>query len=333
MSRPILEVDGLTTRFATRRGDVHAVNGVSFTVGDGEIVGIVGESGCGKSVTIRSILGLVRSPGRVADGRVSFIGNEIQHLPQRHLRRLRGASMGFIAQNPFGALNPILRIDRQFHNMIRAHAKTTRAKSRARAKAMMDAVGISDPERVLGGYAHELSGGMAQRVVIAMALTLDPRLVVADEPTTALDVTIQRQILDLLRRVVRDDHRSMLLVTHDLGVVAQYCDRVVVMYAGKVVESGLVADVFQEPAHPYTLALLQAVPRPGHELRALGGRVPDLVDYPVGCPYADRCRFRFDRCTDEAPELLPEPRASGADRTVSCHLSPEEVREDATHRG
>jgi peptide/nickel transport system ATP-binding protein len=318
----MLEVRNVTTRYATRAGAVHAVNDVSFDVPRGEIVGIVGESGCGKSATIRSILGLIRPPGVVVGGQAYLNGRDLLSMSRKQLQAVRGSDIGFVAQNPFGALNPILKIHKQFTNVFRTHRKgISNADSRSLAHAMLKQVGIPGPDRVLDGYAHELSGGMAQRVVIAIALALDPDLVVADEPTTALDVTIQRQILDLMQEVVLNEDRSILLVTHDLGVVAQYCDRVVVMYAGKVVETGGVKEVFAAPAHPYTLALMESIPRRGEVIRALTGRVPDLIDYPQGCPYRFRCRFAHDLCAEVAPvpKLLPD------DRTTSCHLEPEEV--------
>lgn len=321
----MLEVRDLRTHFLTRRGAVQAVNGVSFDVPDGAIVGVVGESGCGKTATVRSILGLLQPPGKVVDGSAVLDGVDLVAMPRGKLRRLRGNSIGFIAQNPFGALNPILTIERQFHAMVRAHRSGARSRDSHRmAVQTLSAVGIPDPPRVLSGYAHQLSGGMAQRVVIAMSLLLDPQLVVADEPTTALDVTIQRQILELVKSLLAETDRSMLLVTHDLGVVATYCDLVIVMYAGKVVETGPVTDVFTRPAHPYTLALLEAIPQRGHELLSLKGRVPDLIDYPPACPYEPRCRFSFERCTEVEPELEPsEDDAVG--RLASCHRHAEEV--------
>ncbi len=320
----MLEVRGITTTYQTRRGTVHAVNDVSFDVRAGEVVAIVGESGCGKSATIRSILGLIRPPGQVLRGQAFFQGRDLLAMSPRTLRKVRGDQIGFVAQNPFGALNPILRIRKQFHNVITAHrGRMPKAKTREMALEMLRAVGIPGPERVLDGYAHELSGGMAQRVVIAMAMVLHPALVVADEPTTALDVTIQRQILDLMRDLVLRDGRSMLLVTHDLGVVAQYCDRVIVMYAGKVVETGSVREVFERPAHPYTRALLRSVPRRGQSVHTLRGRVADLINYPAGCPFADRCELVMDRCHTEPPTART---AFGVEtRTTSCHRSEEEV--------
>ncbi len=315
----MLEVENVTTRFRSRRGVVHAVNGVSFRVGSSEIVGIVGESGCGKSATIRSVLGLIQPPGEIVGGRAVFDGTDLLAIPAGALRRLRGSEIGFVAQNPFGSLNPILSVAAQFHNLIVAHrGRLSRKQTRDMALQALQSVGISGPERVLDGYAHELSGGMAQRVVIGMATVLGPRLLVADEPTTALDMTIQRQILDLLQDLVRKRERSMILVTHDLGVVAQYCDRVVVMYAGKVIETGPTAQVFARPAHPYTQALLGSVPRRGEEIGILAGRVPSLIDYPPGCAFSNRCVHALDRCARIVPASRPVAGEDGWN--VSCHL-------------
>lgn len=310
----MLEVQDLVTEFHTRRGVVHAVNGVSFKVETGRMVGLVGESGCGKSATIRSLIGLIRPPGQVVDGHVLLDGRDILSMSRRQRRQVLGAEIGFVGQNPFASLNPVMTIEAQFQNVVRAHRSASKRQIRAIALERLASTGIPDPQRVLDGYAHQLSGGMAQRVVIAIAMCLDPALLIADEPTTALDVTVQRQILDLVQQLLSSSSRSMLLVTHDLGVVAQYCDSVVVMYAGKVVETGEVREVFTNPSHPYTAALLRAVPRPGEELHGLRGRVPDLVDYPRGCPYRQRCELAHDRCDVEPPEL----RARG-DRAVSCH--------------
>jgi peptide/nickel transport system ATP-binding protein len=324
----LLEVAGLTARYETRTGVVHAVNDVSFQVRDSEIVGIVGESGCGKSATIRSVLGLLPKPGRVSAGRAVFDGSDLLAMPRTALRNVRGNDIGFVAQNPFGALNPILSIGEQFRNVLRAHrGRTSRDDAYAAATGALEGVGISGPRRVLDGYAHELSGGMAQRVVIALATLLEPRLVIADEPTTALDVTLQRQILDLLQARVAARGHSILLVTHDLGVVAQYCARVVVMYAGKVVEEGPVDGVLTEPAHPYTRALLNSIPRRGRSVIALRGRVADLRNYPRGCPFQPRCSVAVDKCRTDAPTLAPIDESTGSGRTASCHLT----RKDAPY--
>jgi oligopeptide/dipeptide ABC transporter ATP-binding protein len=249
-------------------------------------------------------------------GSARLRGDDLLQMSRRELREIRGSKVGFVGQNPFGSLNPILKIKRQFHNVVNAHRSTPRSETYELGLQMLRSVGIPGPERVLNGFAHELSGGMAQRVVIALAFVLDPPLLITDEPTTALDVTVQRQVLDLVRDLVREHDRSMLLVTHDLGVVAQYCDHVVVMYAGKIVESGPVSRVLARPLMPYTLDLLEAVPRRGTKLRNLRGRVPDLIEYPPGCPYATRCRLAFDRCAEQPPDL----REVADDHRVACHL-------------
>jgi oligopeptide/dipeptide ABC transporter ATP-binding protein len=316
----LLEVDGLETEFATRNGVVHALNGVSFSVEKGEIVGIVGESGCGKSTAVRSIIRLVQPPGRVSAGMALLDGVDLLAMSTEQLRRVRGCDIGFVAQNPFGALNPVFRIEKQFLNVVRAHRKASKQEVRELATSLLRSTGIPDPERVLQGYAHELSGGMAQRVVIAIALCLNPKLLIADEPTTALDLTVQRQLLDMIRDLVREAHRSMLLVTHDLSVVGSYCDRVVVMYAGKVVEHGSTEQVLTSPSHPYTEALLAAVPGSGTKPVALRGTVPNLIDYPRGCPYHDRCARATERCSTEVPTL----REVETTRLVSCHHPVEE---------
>ena len=316
-TRPLLEVENLHTRFHTHRGVVQAVNGISFTISEGELVGLVGETGCGKSVTARSVLGLIRPPGKIAEGVITFEGTNLRELSRREFRGLRGTGISFVPQNPWGALNPILRIERQFRNVIRAHTDASKLECWDLSLAMLQKVGIQGPERILKGYAHQLSGGMAQRVVMAIALVLNPRLVIADEPTTGLDVTIQRQILDMVMQLLEQEQRAMLLVTHDLGVVAQYCHRVIVMYAGKIVEEGPVSEVFVQPAHPYTQALLAAIPRPGQKLVSLRGRVPSLVDYPTGCPFKDRCDFTFEPCQGEEPLL----RELTGQRRFACHLA------------
>jgi oligopeptide/dipeptide ABC transporter ATP-binding protein len=313
---PLLHVEGIETRFETKAGVVCAVNGVSLAVEEGELVGLVGETGCGKSVSVRSIIGLVRKPGKVTAGKAIFQGEDLLAMPAAKLQRIRGDGIGFVPQNPFAALNPVLRLERQFENVIRAHRDISRDEAHTMAEQILSRLAIPAPTRVLRGHAHELSGGMAQRVVIGLALVLNPALMIADEPTTGLDATVQRQLLDLVAHLLEHDRRAMLLVTHDLGIVAQYCHRVVVMYAGKVVETGPVRDVFRAPAHPYTRALLDAVPRAGAALTTLSGTIPSLIDYPQGCPFRDRCSFAFDRCAAETPEVRP----LGERREVSCHL-------------
>ena len=313
----ILQVRDIETTFSTRAGGVvHAVNGVSFDVPAGRFVGIVGESGSGKSVTINTVLGLIRSARTRSSGSATFAGKDLMAMRSRDLRRTRGAEIGFIAQNPFGALNPILPIARQFENVVRAHTRLDRKEIRRRALKMLDKVGIQQPERVLDGYAHELSGGMAQRVVIAIALMLDPTLIVADEPTTALDMTVQKQILELISGLARERNTSMVVVTHDLGVVANFCDNVVVMYCGRVMEDGPVAEVFARPLHPYTSALLRSVPRPGRELETLPGKLPALDREPRGCLFRDRCVHRMSVCETTTPPM----RQVSPTRRVACHL-------------
>ena len=318
MTQTLLSVKDLAVEFVGHKSTVHAVNGVNLRVNAGEIVGIVGESGCGKSTAVKGILGLLQAPGKVTGGTAELAGHgDLLAMKNKDLRKVRGASVGYVAQNPFGSLNPIYSIGEQFRNILRAHGQPSSKKvARERAHAMLTSVGIAGPDRVLDGYAHQLSGGMAQRVVIAMAMLLEPELIIADEPTTGLDVTVQRQILDLIRDRVIDSTRGILLVTHDLGVIAQYCHRVVVMYAGKVVEAGSVYTVFGDPAHPYTSALLGAIPRPGHELTRLRGSVPDLRVIPADCSFRPRCTRAFDECS-----VSPQLREIGTDHLVACHLS------------
>lgn len=302
----LLRVDDLRTIFHSSRGKVHAVNGVGFSLSRGELVGIVGESGCGKTATIRSIIGLLRPPGEVVGGSALFEGEDLIAMSDRRRRKLLGDRIGFVPQNPFSSMNPVMRIDRQFHRVISEHRDTTRKDSLDLARQMLSRAGIADPDRILHGYPHQLSGGMAQRTVLSIAMCLSPDLVIADEPTTGLDVTVQRQILDLTASLLEEEHRAMLLVTHDLGVVAQYCRRVIVMYAGKVVEMGPTTTVFSQPAHPYTAMLLGAVPRRGKPLTEIKGRLPDLINYPPGCAFYERCPYRSDtRCGTEEPPLRP----------------------------
>ncbi len=315
----VLELETLNVEFVLPSGVQRALTDVSLQVRPGRIVGLVGETGSGKSVTIRAIAGLLRSPGKIASGRVMFDGTDLVGASLREMRRLRGAQISLIAQNPFGALNPVLSIRAQFANIIRAHEKAGRAEIERRALDALTAVRIHDPARVLAGYAHELSGGMAQRVVIAMALVLNPRLVLADEPTTALDLTTQRQILDLVRELIVSTDRAMVLVTHDMGVVAQYCDDVAVLYAGRVVEQGQVLDVLTAPRHRYTKALLESMPGAGRGARGIPGAVPSLGQRPPGCPFAPRCGAATDECHHSFPEPMVTQLAGDAgQRMVAC---------------
>jgi ABC-type dipeptide/oligopeptide/nickel transport system ATPase component len=256
----MLSVENLTTQFRTRLTRTTAIQGVELDVPAGTAVGLVGETGSGKSVTVRSIMGLLPPTARTVSGRIDFDGIDLRAASRAEMRHIRGSRIGFVAQNPFGALNPILSIEKQFANVLRTHRRASRSQARELALARLKDVQVRDPERVLRGYAHELSGGMAQRVVIALAMLHDPQLVIADEPTTALDVTVQRQILDLIAAQLAGGERSLLLVTHDLGVVAQYCQHVVVMRDGRTVERGPVAEIFANPQHEYTRQLLEAIP-------------------------------------------------------------------------
>lgn len=263
----VLDVSGLNVHIDTPEGEVHPVRGVDLTIHRGEIVGIVGESGCGKSTTVKGILKLLGPTSRVTAERIQLGDTDLLAAKPRQMREIRGSRVGFVAQNPFGSLNPIYSIERQFRELHKAHGrKLNKAENRAAALAMLEGVGIVNPGRVLDGYAHQLSGGMAQRVVIALATTLSPALLIADEPTTGLDATVQAQIMDLMTQVVVEENRSMLLVTHDLGVIAQYCQRVIVMYDGLVVEHGDVMDVMVEPRHEYTRKLIGSVPKTGEKL-------------------------------------------------------------------
>jgi peptide/nickel transport system ATP-binding protein/oligopeptide transport system ATP-binding protein len=317
----LLSVRGLRTHFVTRDRDdrirtAHALNGVTFSLERGRILGVVGESGAGKSLTVTSVLGLLRPPARVVAGEALFEGQDLLAMDRHALARLRGSAIGFVVQSPKASLDPLARVGDQLVRIQTAHGQSRR-EARSRAEAILAAVGIPDPGRRLEAWPHEFSGGMAQRVVIALALVNEPRLLVADEPTTALDVTVQAQILDLLAAQVRDRGIGAILVTHDLGVVAQYCDDIAVMFAGMVVESGPVRDVFHAPMHPYTQALLAATPerlRLGSGTR-LGGAPPDLYDLPEGCLYRLRCARAADLCR-EAPPLVAH-----AGRAAACHFA------------
>ena len=304
---PLLQVGDLHTSFTTKRGLVRAVNGVSFTVERGRTVGVVGESGSGKTVLARSIMNLLPARTTRQDGSVRFEGNEILGLPARDMRRYWGAEMAMVFQDPMTSLNPVVKIGRQITESLRLHLGLGKAEARERAAELLRSVGIPEPTRRLGEYPHQLSGGMRQRVVIAIALSCDPKLLLADEPTTALDVTVQAQILDLLGEQQAQRHMTMLLVTHDLGVVATRTDEIIVMYAGRVVERAPTWSLFARFRMPYTEALMRSIPRlelPSHtRLLGVPGRPPDLIAPPPGCPFAPRCAYAQDRCVDEAPPL------------------------------
>ena len=308
MSDVLLEVRGLRTAFHTEAGAWLAVDGVDLTVRRGEIVGLVGESGSGKSVTGFSLLGLIDPPGEVVDGEVKFKGNDLRKLSEEQMRQLRGNRIAMIFQDPLMTLNPVLRIGEQMMEAILTHEDVPRAQALERCREALAMVGIPSPEKRLKSYPHEFSGGMRQRVVIALALAAEPKLVVADEPTTALDVSIQAQIIELLKRLCREHGTAVMLITHDMGVIAETADRVAVMYAGRVAEIGPVADVIHQPRHPYTAGLMGSIPSlEGHAERLvqIDGSMPRLNAIPPGCAFNPRCGRRLPRCAQDRPELMP----------------------------
>jgi oligopeptide/dipeptide ABC transporter ATP-binding protein len=318
---PILEVRGLRTSFYTRAGVIRAVTGIDFSVSRNEVLGLVGESGCGKSVTSLSILGLVSAPGKVEAGEVIFDGRDLLTLPADELRKIRGNRIAMIFQQPQSSLNPVMKVGRQVSEALEVHRGIDQKAARGRTLELMDMVGIPDAKRRYEAYPHEMSGGMAQRVMIAIALACEPELLIADEPTTALDVTIQAQILDLMRTLQREFGTAIILITHDLGVVAEMCDRAAVMYAGEIVEQTDVRTLFTEPRHPYTRGLIGAVPVPGEirdELATIPGSVPNLIELPDGCRFAPRCMTRIETGNVLAERAHPELRPVGDDHLVRC---------------
>ena len=322
----LLEIDGLVTEFRTERGTFRAVDGVSFRVRAGETLGIVGESGSGKSVTALSIMRLIGHPaGRTTAGTVRYAGRDLLALSDDEMRRIRGNRISMIYQEPMTSLNPVHTVGAQIGEVLTLHKGMSGAQAHAAAIDLLRAVGIALPERRVDAFPHELSGGMRQRVMIAMALACDPEILLADEPTTALDVTIQAQILDLIRRLKRERGTAVLLITHDLGVVAQTCDRVMVMYAGRVVETGDVFSIFENPLHPYTEGLLASIPdidATRDELRAIEGVVPNLLDPPPGCRFAPRCAYAVEKCRSVDPALT----VLAEDRAAACHFAAERLR-------
>ena len=318
MSDAVLDVEGLRTHFFTKQGVVKAVDDVSFTVGRGEVVGLVGESGSGKSMTGYSIMGLIDPPGRIVDGRILLNGVDLRALPEEGIRRIRSNRVAMIFQDPMMTLNPVLRIDTQMIEAILAHEKTSVAAARGRARDALARVGIPSPDARLAAYPHQFSGGMRQRVAIAIALLNRPDLVIADEPTTALDVTIQGQILYEMQKLARETGTALMWITHDLSVIAGLADRVCVMYAGRIVEQGSAEAVLGSPRHPYTRGLLDSVPSNnvrGGRLSQIPGMTPSLLDLPPGCPFRERCPKAMADCT-----ITPEVTVSdhGA-RTIRCH--------------
>jgi oligopeptide/dipeptide ABC transporter ATP-binding protein len=315
----LLEVRDLRTHFFTQEGVVKAVDGVSYTLEEGETLGLVGESGCGKSVSALSIMRLVPDPpGKTVGGEVIFDGQDLLKLPDSGIRRVRGKQIAMVYQEPMTSLNPVLSIGRQLTESLELHLGMSKTEARREAVRRLGQVGIPDAERRLRQFPHQFSGGMLQRVMIAIALSCNPKLIIADEPTTALDVTIQAQILDLMKALSREYGVSLLIITHNLGVVARYADRVNIMYAGKIIERGTARDIYRNPSHPYTLGLLNSVPRldlpRAAKLDPVEGQPPDLLHLPVGCAFRERCRFAIDMCAEQTPPL----RSVGAGHFSAC---------------
>ena len=322
MAEPLLEVRNLKVSFRTEDGVVRAVDGVSFTVSEGETLGIVGESGSGKSVTMMSVMRLIVDPNATFEGEVIYKGRDLMSVNQAELRQVRGSEIAMIFQDPMTSLNPVYRVGWQIGEQIRAHERVSKQAARARAIELLAAVGIPHPGERIDDFPHQFSGGMRQRVMIAMALSCSPGLLIADEPTTALDVTIQAQILKLIGKLKDEFGSAVVLITHDMGVVADVADRVAVMYAGRIIEMGSKHDVFYDAQHPYTWGLLGSIaridrPKP-RRLTAIRGLPPSLINLPSGCAFGPRCPHRFDLC-DQVPELAPRV---AFDHTDACHLEP-----------
>jgi peptide/nickel transport system ATP-binding protein len=319
MTLPVLSVRNLRVEFATRRGVLRAIDGVSFDIAKGEVLGVVGESGAGKSVTGLAAIGLIDPPGRIAGGEIWLSGLRVDNLAPEAMRRIRGKRIAMIFQDPLTSLNPLYRIGDQLVETIRTHLNMNETQARRRAVDLLAEVGIPAPDKRVDAYPHEFSGGMRQRVVIALAIAAEPELIIADEPTTALDVSVQAQIIALIKRLGRDHGTAVMLVTHDMGVIAETSDRVAVMYSGRVAEIGPVRDVVQRPLHPYAKGLMGAIPTltgdAAQRLVQIEGSMPRLSAIPAGCAFHPRCAFAFDPCRTERPE----PLAVGAQR-VACHL-------------
>ncbi|MPT37082.1 MAG: ABC transporter ATP-binding protein [Achromobacter sp.] len=309
----LLEVRNLRVEFPTRRGTLRALDDVSFSIQAGEVLGVVGESGAGKSLTGASIIGLLEPPGRIAAGEILLDGRRIDNLPDEQMRRVRGREIGAVFQDPLTSLNPLYTVGRQLAETIVTHLDMSWSQARNRAVELLASTGIPAARERIDHYPHQFSGGMRQRVVIALALAAEPRLVVADEPTTALDVSIQAQIIELLKRLCRENGTAVMLITHDMGVIAETADRVAVMYAGRIVESGPVEQVLEAPRHPYTKGLLDSMPgatQPGARLHQINGMAPSLAGRPSGCPFRPRCTSAVTRCTEQAPTVTTEgPRS------------------------
>lgn len=323
----LLQIEELVVEFTTDDGIVRAVNGLSLEVNEGEVVGLVGESGCGKSVTAMSVLGLIRRPGEITGGSIRFRGRDLRLLTQSELRSVRGGQIAMIFQDPMTTLNPVMTVGAQIVEALRLHQKMSKAQAGERAVELLTAFGVPSAAERFDQYPHQFSGGMRQRAMIAMAIANDPALLIADEPTTALDVTIQAQVLALLRAAGKETGAATILITHDLGVVAELADRVVVMYAGRVVEQADVGHIFREPRHPYTLGLITSIPRADiedDELRSIFGAPPDMLAPPTGCAFHPRCPLARDRCRNERPLL--EEIADG--HWAACHFHQELISAD-----
>ena len=328
MTAPLLQVRNLRVEFNTRRGTLTAIDGVSLDIAQGEVLGVVGESGAGKSLTGMAIIGLLEPPGRVAGGEILLEGERIDNLAPEAMRRIRGRRIGAIFQDPLTSLNPLYTVGRQIVETIQTHLPLSHDAARKRAIELLAEVGIPAPERRIDHYPHQFSGGMRQRVVIALALCASPKLIIADEPTTALDVSIQAQIITLLKKLCRENGTAVMLVTHDMGVIAETADRVAVMYAGRIVEIGPVQDVIHDPQHPYTVGLMGSIPAVGQEterLPQIEGSMPRLNAIPAGCPFNPRCPRAFDRCRVERPQLAPAGKSRAA-----CWLHVEEQNRGQT---
>lgn len=327
MTQPVLSVRDLSVAFFTRRGVLKALDRVSFDIAPGEVLGVVGESGAGKSLTGQSVIGLLEPPGRITGGEILLHGQRIDNIPADEMRKIRGRKIGMVFQDPLTSLNPLYKIGDQITETILTHLPVSAAEARQRAIALLTEVGIPSPERRIDSYPHEFSGGMRQRVVLALALCAEPELVIADEPTTALDVSVQAQIIALLKKLCRERGTAVMLVTHDMGVIAETADRVAVMYAGRIVEIGPVREVVQNPKHPYAQGLMGAIPtlEGGRErLVQIEGAMPQLKNIPPGCAFNPRCPHAFPRCFVEKPDLLPVDHSR-----VACFLYDEARAESA----
>ena len=323
MAAPLLEVSHLRVEFPTRRGTLRALDDISFDIAPGEILGVVGESGAGKSLTGAAIIGLLEPPGRIAAGEIRLAGQRIDTLTHDQMRQIRGRQIGAIFQDPLTSLNPLVTVGRQLTETIQVHLGLDAQAAKQRAIRLLQETGIPAAEQRIDQYPHQFSGGMRQRVVIALALAAEPKLIVADEPTTALDVSIQAQIISLLKRLTKEHGAAVMLVTHDMGVIAESCDRVAVMYAGRIAEVGPVADVIHRPAHPYTVGLMGSIPSMDADrerLMQIDGAMPRLTAIPNGCAFHPRCPRAIDRCRSDRPELMP----AGATR-AACWLATQEA--------